>query len=63
MVWTVNQADDIRRLLDWGVDGLITDRPDIAVPLVRDWVRAARRPAGQKPEARSQKTAARSGSQ
>ena len=34
-VWVVNVEDDMRRLLDWGVDGLITDRPDIAVPLVR----------------------------
>jgi glycerophosphoryl diester phosphodiesterase len=36
-VWTVNHEDDMRRLLGWGVDGLITDRPDIAVPLVRAW--------------------------
>ena len=34
-VWTVNREDDARRLLDWGVDALITDRPDIIVPLVR----------------------------
>ncbi|HTC07624.1 MAG TPA: glycerophosphodiester phosphodiesterase [Acetobacteraceae bacterium] len=28
--WTVNEADDMRRLLNADVDGLITDRPDIA---------------------------------
>ena len=32
--WTVNTERDARRLLDWGVDGLITDRPDVMVPLV-----------------------------
>lgn len=34
IVWTINEPDDIRRLLDWGVDGLITDRPDVAVAAV-----------------------------
>ena len=26
--WTVNATEDMRRLIAWGVDGLITDRPD-----------------------------------
>jgi len=34
-VWTVNTKDDIARLLDWGVDGIISDRPDVAVEVVR----------------------------
>jgi glycerophosphoryl diester phosphodiesterase len=29
-VWTVNTRADIQRLVGWGVDGIITDRPDIA---------------------------------
>lgn len=27
-VWTVNVESDMQRLLDWDVDGLVTDRPD-----------------------------------
>jgi glycerophosphoryl diester phosphodiesterase len=34
-VWTVNAATDMRRLLEWGVDGIVTDRADIAVSVVR----------------------------
>jgi glycerophosphoryl diester phosphodiesterase len=34
-VWTVNTQSDARRLLGWGADALITDRPDLIVPLVR----------------------------
>jgi glycerophosphoryl diester phosphodiesterase len=32
--WTVNEAADMRRLVGWGVDGLISDRPDIALNCV-----------------------------
>jgi glycerophosphoryl diester phosphodiesterase len=31
--WTVNDAADMARLIAWGVDGLCTDRPDIALSL------------------------------
>ena len=34
-VWTVDTEDDAHRLLGWGVDALITNRPDVLVPLVR----------------------------
>ena len=34
-VWTVDAEPDARRLLGWGADALITDRPDIIAPLVQ----------------------------
>jgi glycerophosphoryl diester phosphodiesterase len=35
--WTVNDASDLRRLLDWGVDGITTDYPDRLGELLRQW--------------------------
>lgn len=34
-VWVVDEPSHIQRLLALGVDGIITDRPDVAVPLVK----------------------------
>jgi glycerophosphoryl diester phosphodiesterase len=36
-VWVVNERDDIGRLLDWGVDGIISDRPDVAIATRDEW--------------------------
>jgi len=32
--WTVNEPADMRRLVSWGVDGIITDRPDLLLRLL-----------------------------
>lgn len=37
-VWVVDQPDDVTRLFDMGVDGVISDRPDLAAPTCRRWV-------------------------
>ena len=42
VVTTVDAREDIVRLLDWGADSIISDRPDVAVVTVREWI--ARRP-------------------
>ena len=34
--WTVNKPKAIQKMMDWGVDGLITDYPDRALFLLRD---------------------------
>jgi glycerophosphoryl diester phosphodiesterase len=41
-VWTVDSEEAARRLLGWGVDALITDRPDLIVPLVASVSETAR---------------------
>ncbi len=35
-VWTVNAAEDMRRLIDWGVDGIITDDPKLAMDIMTE---------------------------
>ncbi|MGH9411781.1 MAG: glycerophosphodiester phosphodiesterase [Vicinamibacterales bacterium] len=37
-VWTVDEDADMRRLLSWGVDGIITDRPDVGVRVIGEFV-------------------------
>jgi glycerophosphoryl diester phosphodiesterase len=34
--WTVNKPDDMRRMIGWGVDGLITDYPDRALEILAE---------------------------
>jgi glycerophosphoryl diester phosphodiesterase len=34
--WTINEVDDMKRLLDLGVDGIITDYPDRMLELLRN---------------------------
>jgi glycerophosphoryl diester phosphodiesterase len=35
-VWIVDREEDVRRLAGWGVDAVISDRPDVAVRTVRE---------------------------
>ena len=48
-VWTVNEPADMQRLLDWGVDALISDRPDLAVAAVKSRQRSGETHRGSRP--------------
>lgn len=39
-LWTIDEAADMRRLLGWGVDALISNRPDLAVSIRNQFVSA-----------------------
>ena len=36
LAWTVNDREVMHRLLEWGIDGLVTDRPDLGAAVLRE---------------------------
>jgi glycerophosphoryl diester phosphodiesterase len=43
-VWTVNDADDMRRLVQWGADGIMTDRPTLLEQVLAEFKRKKPKP-------------------
>lgn len=34
-VWTVNDEGDMKRMIDWGVDGIFSDHPDVLIQVLK----------------------------
>ncbi|MBL8092230.1 MAG: hypothetical protein JNJ43_17995 [Anaerolineales bacterium] len=32
--WTINDEETMRKFIEWGVDGIMTDRPDIMIKIL-----------------------------
>ncbi len=41
VAWVVDRPDEIRRYLEWGIDGIETNRPDLGVQVLREWAAGA----------------------
>jgi glycerophosphoryl diester phosphodiesterase len=46
--WTINRESDMRTLLDWDADGIMTDRPTLLETILRERRCAAKKGAGRK---------------
>jgi glycerophosphoryl diester phosphodiesterase len=42
-VWVIDRPDDVKRLFTWGVDGVISDRPDAALAARNEWLTSSQR--------------------
>lgn len=57
--WTINSAQDMRTLLGWGADGIMTDRPTVLEAILREQRKAARKACGKSRARRACRRAAR----
>jgi glycerophosphoryl diester phosphodiesterase len=47
--WVIDAPDDMRRLIGWGVSGIISDRPDVAIDVIRAGGKGPSGPSGSPP--------------
>jgi glycerophosphoryl diester phosphodiesterase len=41
-VWTIDSESDMRRLVNWGVDGIVTNRPSLLDRVLKDMAAEAK---------------------